>query len=69
MFCGDSFQAERDKLVFDIAPGKIAASIDGVKLILRADVEDEFSSVLNELETEVFVLNTDEEQRRIVGNS
>ena len=35
-------QAESDEFVFDIASGKIPASINGVKLILRADVDDEF---------------------------
>lgn len=40
-----------------------------MKLILRADVDDELLALLNELKAEVLVLDTDGKQRRIVGDS
>ena len=69
MFCRHGVQAKSDEFVFDIASGKIPASINGMKLILRADVDDEFLAFLDHLTTEVFVLNANDKQGRIVGNS
>ena len=56
------------KFIFDVASGKIAAFVDGVQLILRADVDDKFAALLDHLAAEIFVLNADKQQRRLIAN-
>ena len=63
------FEPEGDKFIFNVPPGKIAAPVNGVKLISRTDIEHEFSALLNRFTAEVFILNPDQQQRRIVGNT
>jgi predicted Rossmann-fold nucleotide-binding protein len=69
MFGRKRLQPERLELVLDITPGEVAASINGVKLISGANVKDKFSTFLDHLAVEVFVLNADHEQRRIIGDA
>jgi hypothetical protein len=62
-------QAQRKKFVLGRAAGEIATFVHGVKLIPRANIQHELAACLDHLAAEIFVLDADYEQRRLVGNA
>src|SRR5689334_18019400 len=67
--CRQGFQTEGNELVFDVAARQSSTFVDGVKLVLRADVDDKLAALLYDAAAEVLVLNTDQKKRRFVGDA
>src|SRR5258708_6253795 len=60
--CGQSFQPEGEKFIFDVPSGERAAFVHCMQLILRADIDNKLAAFLDDLPAEIFVLNANNEQ-------
>jgi len=59
--CRERFQTEGKKFVFHVPPGEISAFIDGMQLVLGADVEHELAAFLDDFPAEILLLNAYDE--------